>query len=109
MLDKKFLETQKNALLKEKGRLEEEITKLKKFPEDDGLEDDRIQELSNYETNLSIDAQLELLLKKVKSSFRAIEEGKYGICKVCGAEIEKGRLAMMPYTDLCVTCRKKNG
>jgi len=109
MLSEQFLEKQKNALLKEKIRLEEEIVKLKKYPDDDGLEDDRVQELSDYETNLSIDAQLELLLKKVKSALRAIEAGKYGVCKVCGAQIEEKRLVAMPYTDLCVTCRKKNG
>jgi len=39
---------------------------LKKFPEYGGDEEDVLQEISDYESNLSIEEQLAFLLKKIK-------------------------------------------
>jgi RNA polymerase-binding protein DksA len=99
-----FVAKQKDLLLKEKARLEKSIKKLKEYPDYDAIDEDQALELTDYETNLSVDQQLEKLLLKVDSALRSIEKGTYGQCKVCKKAIEEGRLEAMPYAEICVTC-----
>lgn len=106
-LSASFLQKQKKVLLKEKERIEEKIDKLKKYPDYGNDDEDRLQEMEDYENNLSIEGQLELLLKKIKKALKAIEDGTYGQCQKCRQAIEKGRLEIMPYADLCVSCTEK--
>jgi DnaK suppressor protein len=101
-----FLKKQKDALLKEKETILEKINKLKKFPEYGGDEEDVLQEISDYESNLSIEEQLDFLLKKINKAIKAIDDGTYGICAKCKNNIESGRLEIMPYADVCVSCKK---
>lgn len=102
-----FIEKQKEILLKEKARIEEKIKVLKKFPEYGNDEEDRLQEMGDFENNLSIDQQLEAVLKKIEKALKAIENGTYGKCASCKKNIEEGRLEIMPYAELCVTCKSK--
>lgn len=99
-----FLKKQKELMLKEKERIEEKIKKLKKYPDYGSDEEDNIQELADYESNLSLDDQLEFLLKKINKALRAIDDGTYGQCAKCKSNIEHGRLEIMPYAELCVSC-----
>ena len=102
-----FLASQKEALEKEKQSLEEKIKLLKKYPDYGGLTDDQAQELTDFETNQSLDDNLEVLLKKVKAALKSINVGTYGQCRSCSDAIERGRLEAIPYADLCVTCQNK--
>ena len=104
----KFLKDQKKVLLAEKEKIEDKVKKLKKYPKYGSGEEDNLQELEDYENNLSIEGQMEFLLKKINQSLRAIEKGTYGKCSICKDNIERGRLKIMPYAEVCVTC-KKNG
>ncbi len=45
------------------------------------------------------------LLKKVEDALKKIEEGKYGICEVCGEEIDINRLKVRPVTTMCIKCK----
>lgn len=103
---KAFLDKQKVSLLKEKEKIEAKIAKLKKYPDYGTDDEDRLQEMEDYENNLSIEGQLEFLLKKIKRALRAIDDGNYGQCIECKTNIEEGRLKIMPYAELCVTCKK---
>lgn len=106
-LTEQFIQKQKDLLAAEKEKIEEQIKKLTKYPDYGELEGDNAQELTDYENNLSIDDQLESVLKKVKGALKAINDGTYGLCKQCQESIEQGRLKIMPYADLCVTCQQK--
>lgn len=106
-MSSQFLEHQKEVLLAEKERLEKKIKNLKEYPEYGDIGDDMIQELVDYENNMSAEEQLSYVLKKVNLALREIEKGNYGNCKKCGEAIEAGRLKIMPYVDLCVTCKTK--
>jgi DnaK suppressor protein len=99
-----FLNKQKDLMLKEKERIEGKIKTLKKYPDYGTDEEDNLQELTDYESNLSLDDQLEYLLKKIDKALKAIEDGTYGQCSKCKTNIEKGRLEIMPYAELCVSC-----
>ena len=45
-------------------------------------------------------------LQLVEVALKRIEEGTYGICEVCGDEIDKDRLMVMPFTKLCLSCQE---
>jgi len=105
--DEKFLKKQKKALLLEKERLGKKIAELNTYPDYGRGEDDNAREVSDFESNLSVETQLKQLLKKTRVALRAIENGSYGKCKICKHEIEKGRLESMPYANICVSCKKQ--
>jgi RNA polymerase-binding protein DksA len=108
MLDKEFIEKQKESLLAEKERLETKIKELNKFPEYGETEDDNAMEMTDFESNLSIEEQLKFLLKKVTDALGTIDNGTYGTCEKCQKAIEAGRLEVMPYAELCVECYKES-
>ena len=47
------------------------------------------------------------LLGYLDAALKRIDEGKYGICTTCRGLIERGRLEIVPHTQLCIAC--KNG
>ena len=106
-LTKEFLEKQEGILLKEKTRIESEIKKLKEYPDYGNDNEDTLQEISDYENNISINDEIQTVLKKVKKSLKSIETGNYGQCTSCKGDIEIGRLKIMPSAQLCVTCESK--
>lgn len=106
-LSKEFLEKQREILLNEKSRIESKIKQLKKYPDYGTDEEDNLQEISDYESNLSIEGQMEFILVKIDKALKAIDNGTYGQCLACKQQIEEGRLEIMPYAELCVTCSAK--
>lgn len=54
-----------------------------------------------YDENAGILNKLELRFNSVKKSLKRIEDGTYGICKVCENEIEKDRLEANPAASTC--------
>jgi DnaK suppressor protein len=43
-------------------------------------------------------------LKQVEAALEKMEQGKYGICEQCEAEIPEARLEIMPYAEFCTQC-----
>ena len=108
MLSPNLIEKQKKILLAEKERLEKKILGLNKFPDYGQSEDDNAKEMADFGNNQSVEGQLVFLLIKIKHALESIENGTYGKCGKCKKMIEEGRLEIMPYAELCVTCRKSN-
>lgn len=57
--------------------------------------------IEGYEDNQAILATLEERYKSIVQSLEEIEEGTYGICEVCGKEIEEDRLEANPSAKTC--------
>lgn len=108
MLSKEQIEKQKNLLLGEKKRLEEKMARLSEFPDYGRNDDDNAKELSDFENNLSLEGQIKLLLQKTNRALKAIESNTYGKCRKCKSAIESGRLEIMPYAELCITCQRED-
>jgi len=49
----------------------------------------------------------ETQLLRVRSALGRISEGHYGICAMCGSEIEKARLEARPEAVFCYSCAQK--
>lgn len=43
--------------------------------------------------------------KAVETAIELLDNGEYGICQDCGAEINPKRLEAIPWTTLCVYCQ----
>ncbi|RMF62021.1 MAG: TraR/DksA family transcriptional regulator [Calditrichaeota bacterium] len=52
-------------------------------------------------------------LQQIEDALQRIELNEYGICRVCGEEIDEKRLEIVPTTRICVPCKlaeaKKKG
>lgn len=48
----------------------------------------------------------EKFLQQIDRSLNAIDLGEYGICRVCGKEIDDARLEAVPTTRICVPCKQ---
>lgn len=44
-------------------------------------------------------------VQAIQEALNRIEQGSYGVCESCEADIAEGRLAALPFTRTCVTCQ----
>ncbi len=100
-IKKKLLE-QKKQILIDAGIL------LSNFPSESNLSE--IGDIASQEIDRSFllrlrDRERKLLKKNRKKHLKKIENGTYGICESCGAEIPIERLEARPVTDLCIECK----
>ncbi|HBM79826.1 MAG: TraR/DksA C4-type zinc finger protein [Clostridiales bacterium] len=119
-MDRKDIEYFKKRLEDEKADIER---KIKRIDENLGVGDslrDGISELSSYdnhpadiasetfeaEKNRALKANEMNYFKRIEDALERINNGKYGICEICGREIEKERLNAVPYANLCIDCEK---
>ena len=114
---KEFLAKMQTILEADKERLQKELAKYAKpgeggsagdakFPDYGDSEEDNAQEVADYETNLSIESDLQKSLRDVESSLKRMKAGDYGICKYCKKPIEEKRLLARPTSSACVGCKK---
>jgi len=108
---KRLLEEKENAMKRIEGidegglheSLRESITELSLYdnhPGDIGSEVfDRSKDFALREDALHLVSAIDDALEK-------IEKGTYGKCDVCGREISRERLEAVPYTTLCLECKR---
>ncbi|MCB1338364.1 MAG: TraR/DksA family transcriptional regulator [Maritimibacter sp.] len=48
-------------------------------------------------------------IAKIQAALDRMEEGEFGYCVSCGAEIAPERLDVVPHTPFCRTCADKRG
>jgi RNA polymerase-binding transcription factor DksA len=61
--------------------------------------------IGSYENNTAILKQLEIRFNNLKDALKRIEENTYGVCVVCGKEIEVERLEANPTATTCMEHR----
>lgn len=57
---------------------------------------------SEREKDLSIENNVRDLLQKIDRALKRMDDGTYGVCDLCGKNIEKARVKALPYVDLCI-------
>jgi RNA polymerase-binding protein DksA len=114
------LEQIKARLLEQKTRLERDLKDMGFHPgekneatpdyteiESGGnSDDDNASEVTALADELSLGEKLEDELKDTIKALKAIEAGKYGICKYCGKPIDEKRLIARPTSSSCIECKK---
>lgn len=78
-----------------------ELSNYDNHPADTGTE------LFEREKDSALQRHAESELEEINNSIHAMEEGTYGICKVCGENIEPERLEALPTADCCARHEKK--
>lgn len=115
-MDEKFLKLREKDLLKQKKRLENELSQVARlskgryqtiFPDIGSKEDESAQEVEIYEGNLASEKNLAQLLKNINHALSKFKKGNFGVCEICGQEIEKERLIAYPEAAECLKCLKK--
>lgn len=98
---KKKLIRQKEALLSEAGDVLNTLPDETIFPE---FGDQASAEIDrNF--MLRLKGRERQLLKKIDEAIEKIDSGTYGICEVCGEEINIKRLEARPVTTMCIECK----
>lgn len=46
-------------------------------------------------------------IRLLNDAMRRIADGSYGICEMCGENIQESRLEVIPYAIYCVSCKEK--
>jgi RNA polymerase-binding protein DksA len=68
---------------------------------------DTATETVDREIDYTLEEQDERLLGEIDAALKRIDEGTYGICVNCGAQISPERLEAMPWATLCIDCKRK--
>lgn len=100
----------KEALLKRKRELEEQLTQLSK----ESLTDGQVQDPGDQ----ALTSTMELLRtsfqeaeidenKRISRALEKIEDGTYGICVDCNNEISERRLKSYPDAQRCLICQEE--
>ena len=86
---------------------EEEVFEGKLSPTT--LEGDEVDVVSTEKANqmdFRLQARNAIQMNKVRKSLQKLEEGTFGECEECGAEISYNRLLARPTADLCIHCKE---
>jgi len=99
------------SLLEERHR--EIQTKLRTLRETLPAEVAEVKEPEEQSVNDFVrDVELALIemtsatLSQIDEAMRRLEEGTYGFCANCGAEIAEARLTAVPFASLCRACQE---
>lgn len=107
---KKQLEEQRASLLAQLaslrggtiGRAEASATHFGDRPQDA-----RAQQDTERELEFTLDARESAELDTIDAALKRIENGSYGVCVDCGADIPAARLHAAPETPRCISCQEK--
>ena len=76
-----------------------------------GPGDNHLADLATDTIDREIDDTLEEnsgnVLREIDAALKRIDEGTYGTCNSCGAEIPEGRLEANPWASLCIDCKRR--
>jgi len=116
-MEQSLIEQFKERLLKEKEQLERDLsasaiktdghweTKRPEFDEPGRFEEEeRADEVEEYENEVSVDRQLETQLSDIAAALQKIEAGTYGTCEHCKNEIDEARLIANPAARTHIHC-----
>ena len=109
-MEREKLEFFKKLLLKRKEEILKEVLETKKELTERGEPLPDALDQATRESNLAFELRLrdreQKLLKKIEKALKKIENGTYGICEVCGSEIDEKRLMARPEATLCIDCKR---
>ena len=107
------VEMLKGRLLQDRARAAAALELLTRELHDaDGSEssDNHVADPSVVAVEREIDSTLgesaESMLAAIDAALARISAGTFGLCGTCGKPIAAARLEALPYTDLCIDCKR---
>lgn len=107
MREKKILDIRKKLVAQRKALLSEAEEALNALPGQTIFPDLGDQASAEIDRNfmLRLRGREQKLLKKIEAAIEKIDTGTFGICEVCGQEIDIKRLEARPVTTMCIECK----
>ena len=68
---------------------------------------DHASDLVDLEVDQSLGENADNVIAEIDDALWRIEDGTYGTCAVCGAEIPEERLEAVPYATLCLDDKRR--
>ena len=104
------LESERKRLLGELEELQATIKPAEERREGSpfGKREEEATETFELEKRLALEKRLKEQLADIERALKKFEEGTYGLCDVCGRNIEPARLEALPQATLCLSCKAKN-
>lgn len=114
-LTDKQLRARREELETERAQLLEQVSELDAEADvnnwrEGGFDDDPADAGSasfERETAQSLSNHARRLLTQIDDALRRIDAGTYGRCESCGKQIETERLEAIPYSTLCMDCKRR--
>ncbi len=105
--EKKILDIRKKLVAQRKALLSEAEEALNALPGQTIFPDLGDQASAEIDRNfmLRLRGREQKLLKKIEAAIEKIDNGTFGICEVCGQEIDIKRLEARPVTTMCIECK----
>lgn len=105
--EKKILDIRKKLVAQRKALLSEAEEALNSLPGQTIFPDLGDQASAEIDRNfmLRLRGREQKLLKKIEAAIEKIDNGTFGICEVCGQEIDIKRLEARPVTTMCIECK----
>ena len=99
---RKLLNGKKNELIAEAVQSVGELTEVQEV-----LPDMTDQASAEMERNfmLRIKDRERKLIHKINQVLRKLDDGTYGVCEICGDQINEARLRARPETTQCIECK----
>lgn len=105
---KKQLLAQRASLLAQLSNLRDNEGRVEASAEHFAPAQDSTAQVSTArEMELTLDARESIELDMVDAALHRIEDGSYGLCIDCGAEIPAARLHAAPEASRCIACQEK--
>lgn len=70
---------------------------------------ERATEAENDEVLEGIGRASEAEIRQIHAALERIEEGTYGVCRVCEETIDPRRLEALPFVTTCIKCAESSG
>lgn len=93
------LEERLEQLTRRTQRVERDL----RSPHDDDWAE-RAQQIENDEVLERLDDDGQAEIAEIRAALRRIDDGSFGTCSECGAQIEEARLRVLPYARSCIGC-----
>ncbi len=97
------LEQQLQEALKELQQLDKRLQQKADYGPGKG--DPAIYE---WEFTLALRQQAQIRVETTRQALARVDEGRYGICEQCGAQINPERLEIVPLATLCINCARSD-
>ena len=72
-----------------------------------GKREEGATEAFELEKRLALERRFNDALAEVEHALKKYETGTYGICDLCGRQIEQARLEALPQANLCLECKAR--
>lgn len=98
--------TPRDRLLARRGEILDNLAAIEDMLDDTPDQNwaDRVTERQGEEVLQALGLSDQAELRRIDAALGRIDDGSYGICVKCGAEIAPARLEAVPETPLCAAC-----